>query len=115
MAYQGLEQVVPVTVNFNPFANIEVGQRIEPAQAENQFTIVRNAPADETGVPALWHDRRRGGGTGGQHGGHFLSAGGAYHGERSATEAAGPIDLVPRHQIRVGEDVFAAHDCAEVR
>ena len=37
MAYQGLEQTVPVTVRFNPFASIKLDRN--PTFADNKLTV----------------------------------------------------------------------------
>lgn len=46
VAYQGLEQSVPVTVNFNPFANIEIGPN--PKISESTMTVDLKVSANTT-------------------------------------------------------------------
>ncbi|MPN29416.1 hypothetical protein SDC9_176869 [bioreactor metagenome] len=51
-------------------------------------------------------------GAGAHHGGHFLRAGGAHHGQGLAVRAAAPV-LLPGGQVTFGEYMVVANDLAQ--
>ena len=66
----------------------------------------RHAPADQTGVAALWHDHRPVFGAETHNGGHLLCRARSCHRHGVAAESPGPVDGVATHQIWIGEGVL---------
>jgi hypothetical protein len=85
----------------------------EPNEAHHHFARARDAPPDETRVPALGHDREALGGTRLDHRGDLRRAAGANDEPGTPVEAARPVRLVGGAKVVRYEDVLWAHDGGE--
>ena len=93
-----------------PAVGIDVLDRREPAQAEQDGAVARDAAPDEPRVAALGHERDARRPAGAHDLRDLLDAAGPDDGARLAPVPAGPVDLVARPKLRIDEDVRLADD-----
>ena len=88
---------------------VDLADRGEAGERDDNLMIPGNAAPDETRVPALGHDRDVGAGTRGHHRRHLIGVRRSDDEPRPAAVAAGVVTLVSGAQVRIGEHVARAH------
>ena len=92
---------------------VRLAQPVQPGQAEHDFPVQRDTPADQPGVAALRNHRHPGAGAQGQHRGDLRGVPRPHDRGRVAPEPAGPVHRVARGGV-AGQHVRAAHHRREV-
>ena len=97
-----------------PDALIDLPERVEPAERQDDLTVARHRATDEPCVAALGHDRGAGPSAGADHGGTSAVLAGPHDGG-GAREAAGLVALVAGPDLGVAEYVARADGVDEGR
>src|ERR1035438_6639637 len=92
---------------------VDLADCVQPGQRQQHLAAARYARADEAGVAALRHDRRAEVGADAQDLGDLGGVGRANDDRGGSPEAAGPVALVRRAELRVLERMALADDVRE--
>ena len=94
---------------------IDLADAVEAVERKDDFVVVRNLPADQAGIAALRHDRRRRRVGEFEDRRHFRDRRRPQHHRRVALEQIAHFDEIGRLQRRIGNGVSVADDRGEAR
>ncbi len=89
--------------------------RLSRVSESDDLVVVRNLAADEPGIAALRHDRRRRLVGEAEDLRNLGDRGGPQHHRRAAAEHVAHLEEIRRLHLRVGDGVFLADDRGEAR
>ncbi len=94
---------------------IDLADAVEPVERQHDLVVQRDLAADEAGIAALRHDRRRRLVGELEDFRHFVDRRRPQHHRRMALEHVAHLDQIRRLLLRIGDGVFLADDRGEAR